>query len=74
MRSTETIEEMEERHPPLNSRQMRHSRQIHHLLHATRREHGKTRGAGSHHIAMVAKYGKGVRSHRAGRHVEHCRQ
>ena len=53
---------------------MRYRRQIHHLLHAGRSQHGKTGLASSHHVAVVAENGQGLSGQCTSRYVKYARE
>ena len=55
VRGPETVEEVQERHPALDGRQMRHRSQVHDLLDAAFRQQGKTGLAGRHDVLMIAE-------------------
>ena len=74
VRSTESVEEMEERNACLERHDMRDTCQVHHLLHGRSGEHreaGLTRG---HHVLMVAEYGKGMCGDGSRRDMEYARK
>ncbi len=70
---TETVEEIEERHTALDSREVSHTGEVHHLLYAALGEHSETGLTASHHVLMVAKDTKHVACQRTSRHVENGR-
>ena len=70
----ETVEEVQERHPPLDRRQMRHRGQVHDLLRIALRQHREPRLAARIHITVVAEDVQRLRRHRARRDVEHARE
>ena len=74
VRSTETVEIVDERHAGLQGCQVGNSRKVHYLLYRTRAEHGETSLAASHYILMVTEDTQRVRGQGAGRNVEHARQ
>jgi len=55
VRSAEAVEEAQERHARFESGEVRDKRQIHDLLHAVGREHGKSRLAARHDVGVVAE-------------------
>ena len=74
VRSTESVEEMEERNACLERHDMRDTCQVHHLLHGRGGEHceaGLTRG---HHVLMVAEDRKRLGRQRTRRYVEYAGQ
>ena len=74
MARPEAVEEVQERHSPLDGRQVRHRGQVHDLLHVRLRQHRKARLAARHHVAVVAEDVQRVARQRTRRHVEHARQ
>ena len=72
VRSTETVEEMNERNASFNSRQMGYAGQVHNFLHTGRSQHGETCLARSHNVLMVAEYRKSLSCKRARRYVEYA--
>ena len=62
MRSTETVEEVDERNLGLQSSQVRNCREVHNLLNRTRAEHSETSLAASHYILVVTEDTERVRS------------
>ena len=74
VRSTETVEEIQERHAGLDGCQVSHAGQIHHFLHGTFAQHGESRLAARHNILMVAEDTEGVRSQCTSRYMEYARQ
>ena len=55
VRSTETIEEVDERHTAFDSREVSHSSEVHNFLHRTFSQHSKTSLTASHHVLVVTK-------------------
>ena len=74
MGSTETVEEMQERHTALNSGQVRHSAQIHNLLRVLRAEHCKTGLAAGIYVGMIAVNVQRMGRYTAGRYVDYAGQ
>ena len=74
MRGPEAVEEVHERNPALDRRQMGYRGQVHDLLDAAFREHGETGLARRHDVLMVAEDAQRVGRHRAGADVKHARQ
>ena len=74
MRSTEAVEEMQERHAALNGGQMRHSAQIHNLLRVLRAEHRETGLAAGVYIRVIAVNVECVRGYAASGYVDHAGQ
>ena len=70
VRSAKTIEEMQEGNSALQRGRMGDQRKVHGFLHRVRTEHGKTGGAAKHHVAVIAKDGKGVRRHGSRRNMK----
>ena len=65
------IEEMKNRHRPLDCCQMCHYGQIHRFLHRRRCKHGKSGRTARHHILVVSENRQSVGCHRAASHVKH---
>ena len=74
VRGAESVEEVEERHARFERHDVRHARQIHHLLHRRGSQHGETGLARGHHVLMVAEDRQRLRGQRTRRDVEHARQ
>ena len=74
MRGPETVEEVHERNPALDRRQMRYRGQVHNLLDAAFGKHGETGLARRHDVLMIAEDAQRVGRHCAGADVEHARQ
>ena len=64
------VMEMQEGHAALDGGQVRHSCQIHHLLHTGSRHHGNAGGTAGHHVLMVAEDIVGLLCHGPCRHME----
>ena len=60
VRSTETVEEVEEWHAALDSSEVSNTSEVHHLLYATLSEHSETCLAARHHVLVVAEDTKSV--------------
>ena len=74
VRGAETIEEVNKRDASLNRRQMRHRRQIHHLLHVVLRQHRAAGLANRHHVLVIAKNIQRIGRQRPGADVKDARQ
>ena len=74
VRSTKAVEEVDKRYPPGDRRQMRHRRQVHHLLNVILHQHGAAGLAHRHHILMVAKNIQRIGRQRPGANVKDARQ
>ena len=74
VRGPEAVEEVQERYPAFNCRQVRHRSQVHDLLDAAFRQQGKAGLTGRHDVLMVAENAQRVCGHRPGADVEHARQ
>ena len=74
MRGSETIKEMQERHPGFDGGQMGNASQVHDFLNRVGRQHGKSGLAGSHDVGMVPKNAQGMGGQGSGRNVEYGRQ
>ena len=70
----EPVEEVQERHPALDGREVGHRREVHDLLRIALGQHRETGLAAGVDVAVVAEDVQRLRGHRAGRHVEHARQ
>ena len=67
----ETIEEVDEGDLAAQGGGLGHQRRVHHLLHRAGGEHGEARGAGGHHVGMVAEDGERLGRDGTGSHVNH---
>ena len=65
---------MQERHAGFQRDEVRHARQVHHLLHRRGRQHGETGLPGGHDVLVVAENGERLRRQRPRRDVEHARK
>ena len=74
MGGAETVKEMEEGHPAVDSGQVRHSPQIHDLLRGGGGQQGKACLADAHDITVVTENGQCMGAKGAGRHMEHTWQ
>ena len=74
MGSTETIKEIKERNPSLNSNQMSNSSQIHNFLYRGLSQHSHTGLTGSHNILMVTKNVQRAGSQGTSTNVEYAWQ
>ncbi len=73
MRRTEAVEKVHERNAGFESGNLRHQCHIGNFLDRVGSQHRPTGGPTGHHVGMVAKDRKRVRSQRAGRHVHRGR-
>ena len=74
MRSAETIEEVHERHASFDRSEVSHTGQVHHFLHRTFGQHGKTSLTSRHHVLVVTEDRECVRGNGTCRNVEHARE
>ena len=74
MRSSEAVEEIDERYAPLDRRQVSHRRQIHDFLHTRLGKHRATRLACRHHVLVIAENVQCRSRQRPRAHVKHARQ
>ncbi len=72
MRGAESVEEVQERHARLERHDVRHAREVHHLLYGRGGDHCESGLAGRHDVLMVAENRQRLRGQRARRHVEHA--
>ncbi len=70
VRSTETVEEVEERYAALDSSEVSNTCEVHHLLYGSLSEHSETGLAASHDILVVTEDTEHVRSERTSRYME----
>ena len=71
MRGPEPVEVVQKGHPSLDGRQVRHPRQVRHLLDAARGEQRKPGLTARHDVGLVPEDGEGVGSHRPRADVKH---
>ena len=74
MRRAETVEEVDEGNAGLQCRKVRNGGKVHHLLYGTGAEHAEAGLAACHHILVVSKDTKRMRSQCTGRYVENAGQ
>ena len=74
VRGTEAVEEVQERHARFERHDMRHARQIHHLLYRRGGQHGEPGLAGGHDVLVVSENRQRLCGQRTRRDVEHARQ
>ena len=73
MRSTETVEELQERYARLVGGEVGNESEIHFFLNGSGGEHGETGVAACHHVGVVAEDGERLGGKRTGGHMEHGR-
>ena len=74
VRSTETVEEMQERHATFDGRQVCHSTEVHHFLNTRSAEHCITGLTARIHVGMVTEDRKRMSRERTSRNVDNVRQ
>ncbi len=74
VRRAEAVEEVQERHARFERHDVRHARQIHHLLHRRGGQHGEPGLAGGHDVLVVSENRQRLCGQRTRRDVEHARQ
>ena len=74
VRGTEAVEEVQERHARFERHDVRHARQIHHLLYRRGGQHGEPGLAGGHDVLVVSENRQRLCGQRTRRDVEHARQ
>ena len=74
VRSSESVEEMQERNSRLDRREMRHAAQVHNLLDAVGSQHSETCLTTSHNVLMVAEDVEGVSRQSSRAYVEYRRE
>ena len=74
VRSTETIEEVQEGDLALDGCQMSHGRQIHNFLHAALDQHCEAGLAACHNVAVITEDVQGLGSNGTCRNIEHAGQ
>ena len=72
VRSTESVEEVNERHTALDGCEVCHTCEVHNLLNATFGQHGETGLAGRHDVLMVAEDAEAVAGKRTCRNMEYA--
>ena len=74
MRSAETVEEVQERHLALDSREVCDGREVHDLLDVALGEHGETGLAACHNVGVIAEDVERMAGNGTGRHMEDARK
>ena len=74
MRSTEAVEEIDERNARFNCREVCHTCKVHHFLNGTFGQHCEASLTDRHHVLMVTEDRKRMRSNCSSRHMENRRK
>ncbi len=74
VRGAKAVEEVDKRDPPGDRRQVRHRRQVHHLLNVILYQHGAAGLAYRHHVLVVAKNIQRIGRQRPRADVKNTRQ